>query len=161
MSDCTATTAGDDTQRCPSLVASRWATQALECTLTVQVQRLLAAGWRPGEYYRALTECAPHDTTVDLIVAEFIHQAGYWLSVPSKSSLLAEVDALAERSTFDVGVTIPGWFDRWFSEQEDPAWALRAMLDAISEVHAAADDADDERDEPLHDGVISLAAYRR
>ena len=161
MIDCTATTAGDGTLRCPSLVASRWATQVLERTLTVQVQRLLAAGRRPGEFYRALTECVPRDTTVDLIVAEFIHQAGYWLSAPGKSSLLAEVDALAEHSTFAVGVTIPGWFERWFADQEDPERALRSMLDAISEVHVAATGAEHDEDAPLDQGVVSVASYRR
>ncbi len=160
MSDCTAITAGDATLRCPSLVASRWATRVLERTLTAQVKRLLAAGRRPGEFYRALTECVPRDTTVDLIVAEFIHQAGYWLSAPGKSSLLAEVETLAEHSAFAVGDTIPGWFDRWFSEQADPERALQAMLDAISEVHVTAADAEQERDDRPDDRVIPFASSR-
>ena len=67
----------------------------------------------------------------EILTIALVAHAGHWLSRPEKADQLAEVDKLAIDLHYEVGLTIPGWLQRYGTEEVAVDLALEGVVDLL------------------------------
>lgn len=97
----------------PRLV-SQWALDQIEIYVMDLVADLLDQGWEPEALVDEVDELAlmgPH--AGQIVTLALVSHAGYWMNDPTMFDLLDEVDELAAGFHHLVGLTVPGWLNRY------------------------------------------------
>ncbi len=119
---------------CPCTVCeafvSPWAIDRLELSIMDLVADLLDYGWEPEALVDEADALARRGPCAGQIVTlALVSHAGYWLSDPAMFDLLDEVDELAAGFHHYVGLTIPGWLDRYAHQDVEFGSALNGVAD--------------------------------
>ena len=111
---------------------SSWAMDRLERQIMELVGDVLAHGWRPSTLLAEVGHLAQRGPFAEeILTIAFVAHAGHWLSRPDKADQLAEVDELASGLHYEVGLTIPGWLQRYGTEEVAVDLALEGVVDLL------------------------------
>ena len=111
---------------------SQWAVDQLEIHIMDLVADLLDHGWEPASLAAEVDQLAVRGPSAEQIVKlALVSHAGYWMSDPAMFELLDEVDELADGLNHAVGLTIPGWLNRYANEDIEFGSALNGVADVF------------------------------
>ena len=109
---------------------SPWAIDRLELGIMDLVADLLDYGGEPEALVDQVDALARRGPCAGQIVTlALVSHAGYWLSDSAMFDLLDEVDELAAGFHHYVGLTIPGWLDRYAHQDVQFVAALNGVAD--------------------------------
>jgi hypothetical protein len=111
-------------------LVSRWALDQIEIYIMDLVADLLDHGWEPEALVDEVDELAlrgPH--AGQIVTLALVSHAGYWMSDTAMFDLLDEVDELAAGFHHLVGLTIPGWLNRYSHDDVEFGAALDGVAD--------------------------------
>jgi len=104
----------------------------LEVLVMDRVADLIDDGWAPEELVDEVDLLArPGSCAGQIVTLALVSHAGYWMSTRSMFGLLDQVDELAAGFHHLVGLTIPGWLDRYAHEDVETGSAVDGVVDAL------------------------------
>lgn len=113
-----------------NVIPSPLAIDRLEISIMDLVADLLDSGWEPEALVDEVDALAHRGPCAGQIVTlALVSHAGYWLTDPTMFDLLDDVDELAAGFHYYVGLTTPGWLDRYAHHDVHSAEALSGVAD--------------------------------
>jgi len=111
---------------------SQWAVDQLEIDIMDLVADLLDHGWQPEALIDRVDELATRGPIAgEVVTLALVSHAGYWMSNPAMFDLLDEVDELTAGFNHAVGLTIPGWLNRYANDDVEFGVALNGVADVF------------------------------
>jgi hypothetical protein len=119
---------------CPCLVCQAfvapWVIDRLEISIMDLVADLLDHGWEPEALVDVVDALARRGPCAGQIVTlALVSHAGYWMNDPTMFDLLDEVEGFAAGFHYYIGLTAPGWLDRYAHHDVQFGEALNGVAD--------------------------------
>ncbi len=111
-------------------LVSRWALDQIEIYIMDLVADMLDRGWEPEALVDEVDDLAHRGPNAGQIVTlALVSHAGYWRGDPAMLDLLDDVDELAAGFHHLVGLTVPGWLNRYAHDDVEFGAALDGVAD--------------------------------